>query len=106
MVDALDAIESLRDRLETMSKQEKIDVAARLRAAHKTIEELDESIKDDIKLWLKGAAGTVNGEIFKAILSINPTKRLNQKLLKELQPKIHAKYYEDVDQTTINFKPR
>lgn len=105
--DICDALESLHKAvLPRLTREEKVDVAARLRSAAKTVEAIDKSIKEEIKGWRKGKEGEVKGELFKAILTLVPTTRLNQELLKEQHPDVYEECKETKDQTRISFEVR
>lgn len=104
--DVCDSLEHLAASLGRLTREEKIDVAARLRSAAKTVELIDKSIKEDISTWRKGKPGYVNGEIFKAKYSVSPVNRLDQKALKEEEPAIHAKFTKANDEVRITFEPR
>lgn len=104
--DVCDALEHLSASLGRLTREEKIDVAARLRSAAKTVESIDKSIKEDIAVWRKGKPGYVNGEIFKAKYSVNPVNRLDQKALKEEEHEIHAKFTKANNEVRISFEPR
>lgn len=100
------AIENLKDRLPKMKLTELIDVAARLKAVAKNCEVIDDNCKDQVKKQLKGKAGEVPGETFKAVLRIDTVSRLDQKAFKEGHPKIAEAYTSDCDQKVITFAAR
>lgn len=104
--DLQSVMEALQKRFGNMTLQTKVDVAARLKAAAKVMEVIDAAVKDEIKLHLKGKAGTVNGEIFKSTVTYSPVTRLDQKLFKEKEPKLFAKYERTNDQATVRFEAR
>jgi hypothetical protein len=104
--DASAVMEEIKGKLPTMTLQEKVDVAARLKGVAKHAEAIDKAVKEDIKAKLKSKPGTVLGEVFKAILALVPTDRLNQKALKEEEPEIVARFTETEDQQRITFEPR
>lgn len=104
--DLLDAIEHLKASLPRLTREEKVDVGARIRSLAKTCEEIDKSIKEDIKTWRKGKPGTVLGEIFKGILAETDVTRLNQKALQEAEPVIYEKYRETKPEQRITFMAR
>lgn len=104
--DVCDALEHLNASLGRLTKDEKVDVAARLRAASKTIKIIDDGIKDEIKKWCKEKPGTVKGEVFKAVLSYNEVNRFNQKRYKEENPEAYETYIEANDEARITFEPR
>jgi predicted phage-related endonuclease len=106
--DAALCLEDLLKRYDDdkLSRQEKVDVCARLRGAASTIEKLDKAIKAEIKAWRDGKEGTVKGEIFQAVCSINDRTALDQKALKEAEPRTYDKYAKTTPVFTINFSPR
>lgn len=101
-------LESLHEKLDkgTISEAELIDVAARLKPIAKHCNVIDEACKAYVKDKRKGIEGTVMGELFKAVLKIVPTKRLDQKALKENEPKIHAEYNMDVEDERVTYELR
>lgn len=104
--DVSDAMEHLKAQLPRLTREESVDVAARVRAIAKTAEEIDKAIKAVIKTWRKGKEGTVLGEVFKAVLKLIPTTRFNSKALEAAEPKVYAKYLETDDVTRITFEAR
>ena len=106
MMDASDATEHLLKRLPEMSMDEKIDVAARLRAIAKNCESIDKLIKDEITQKLKGKPGTVMGDVFKASLAMIPTTRFDQTAFKGAHPDLYDKWTVTKDQQRITFEPR
>jgi predicted phage-related endonuclease len=106
LADLLDAMEHLHKMLPKLTLKTKVDVAARLKAIVKTAKSIDDDVKDEIKDHLKGKAGTVPGEIFKALVGIHPVTRLDQKLLKEERPKIYAEYEKTGDEERVTFETR
>ena len=101
-------LESLHEKLDkgTISNTELIDVAARLKPIAKHCKVIDEACKEYVKDKRKGVEGTVMGELFKAVLKLVPTKRLDQAGLKENEPDIHAEYNLDVTDERITFELR
>ena|SRR5438045_5957185 len=104
--EAGDCIEHLLKKLPNLTLQEQVDVAARVKAVAKNAAAIDEFVKVEIKARRKGKAGTVVGEIFKAVLSLVPTTRLNQKKFEVEEPTIYARYLETNDVTRITFEAR
>lgn len=104
--DLCDAMEHLKAELPRLTLSECVDVAARLRAARKIAEQIDEFIKDSITKKLKHKAGEVRGEVFKANLTLIPTTRLDQRELKEENPDIYERYCHTTTQERITFEPR
>jgi hypothetical protein len=99
-------LEDLVKRLPKMERKERIDVAARLKPAAKHIKTIDDAVKAEIKERLKGKEGTVLGEIFKAILKLVPTKRLDQSAFKEAEPETYEQYVKETDDQRISFEAR
>lgn len=99
-------LEDLVKRLPNMSRAERIDVAARVRTAAKHLKTIDETVKDEIKASRKGKEGYVNGEEWKALLTLVPVARLDQKALKESNPKVYSLYVKDSEDQRITFEPR
>lgn len=106
LADTSDAIESLAASFDKMTLVEMVDVAARLRGVRKASEALDKKIKDAIKDKLKHKAGSLNGEIFKAVLKIVPVMRLDQQRLKAEKPAIYDNYSRLDDDERVTFEPR
>jgi len=104
--DASESLEHLLKKYDDLSMVEKVDVGARVNAIAKNASALVEKVKEDIKARRKGKEGSVNGEIFKAVLKLVSTTRLDQKALKDELPDTHAEYNKDVTDTRINFEPR
>lgn len=100
------AMEEIVTLLSKMKMDEKVDVCARIRAIAKHCETLDKAIKKDIKAELKDKPGTVNGKLFKALLSDVPVDRFDGTLFKEKNPVIYAKYTYTSDEKRVNFEPR
>lgn len=99
-------LENFINSLQGMSQADKIDVAARLKPIAKACKTIDDDVKEMVKVKLKHKEGTVTGELFKAVLALVPTKRLNQKLLKENEPEIHDEYNEEVVDERVTFELR
>lgn len=99
-------LENFTESLKNMTQADKIDVAARLKPVAKACKALDDEVKEFVKVKLKHKEGTVTGELFKAVLTLVDTKRLNQKLLKEQEPEIHDQYNEDVTDERVSFELR
>jgi predicted phage-related endonuclease len=106
LFDACDALDHLIEILPKMNMAEQVDVVARLRGASKTIEKLDVAVKRDIKDHLKGKEGTVPGEIFKAVLQLVVTTRLDQQKLKADYPEVFTKCQKTSKEGRITFEPR
>jgi hypothetical protein len=99
-------LEDLVKRLPDMKREERIDVCARVRTAGKHIKTIDETVKDEIKASRKGKEGYVNGETWRAKLTLVPVTRLDQKALKEGNPKVYDQYKRDDEDQRITFEPR
>ena len=106
LADTADALEHLLKLVPKMTREEKVDVAARVRAVHKHAEAIDSLIKGEIKEWRKGKPGTVKGEQWQAILSVVATTRLDGAWLKLERPDIHTAYSKTTDVERITFAPR
>lgn len=98
--------EELVQRVPVMKREDKVDVAARLRAVSKHIAAIDTMVKDEIKKARKGKEGFVNGEVFKAKLSLVLVNRLDQKALKEGNPEVYDEYTKESEDQRITFEPR
>jgi len=98
--------EELVERLPKMNLRQKVDVAARLRAAAKHLKTIDDDVKKDIKEQRAGKAGYVNGERWKAKLTLVPVTRLDQQALKESKPKIYDEFCKNSEDQRITFEPR
>lgn len=99
-------LEDFASKLDKLTEADLIDLAARLKPVAKHCKAIDDHAKSYVKDKLDGQEGTVLGGLFKALLKLVPTTRLNQKLLKEEQPKIHAQYNEDVTDERVSFELR
>ena len=99
-------LEELVKRLPDMKREERIDVCARVRTAGKHIKTIDETVKDEIKASRKGKEGYVNGEQWKAKLSLVPVTRLDQKAFKEAKPELYVKFSNTAEDQRITFEPR
>ena len=104
--DAADALEHLLARLPKLTREEKVDIAARLRGPAKTIKAIDEVVKDEIKRARKGREGTVLGEMFKAIMTLVPTTRLDTTKVKVEHPEVYDTCLDVSDVTRITFEIR
>ena len=99
-------LEDLVKRLPDMKREERIDVAARVRGAAKHLKTIDETVKTEIKAARKGKEGYVFGENWKAKLTLVPVARLDQKALKEGSPDVYDKYVKDTEDQRITFEGR
>lgn len=106
LADLQDAAEHLLKSLPKLTLTAKIDVAARLKGIAKAAKAIDDAVKLDIKAHLKGKAGQVPGEIFKAKLAVIQVTSFDSKTFKEEQPKMYDKYTFDDEQQRITFEVR
>ena len=104
--DMAEAMGSLQLMFKDMPQATKVDVAARLHPLIKAAELIDKMVKEEVKTTLKDEPGTVNGQMFKAVVKHVETSRLDQKGLKETYPKIHAKFYNKVEEARVTFEVR
>lgn len=104
--DACDAFDHLRANFERLTREEQVDVGARLRAAAKAIEAMDDQIKTNIKAWRKNKPGIINGENFKAVLAAIDVNRLDQKAFKIGSPTVYAQYLRADTDLRITFEPK
>jgi hypothetical protein len=106
-LDDLTAImESVKLLFDRMDQATVIDVIARLKPAAKTIEKLEEVVKDGVKTMLNHKNGEVPGNLFKALLTIVPVDRLDQTALKEGSPTVHARYVRGYEDERVTFVVR
>lgn len=106
LTDACDAVEHLAKLWPTLKLAEKVDICARLKGAGKSIEQMDKDVKEDVKTKLKHKGGTVLGELFKAILTLVDTKRLDQKSLRLADPQLFNIHNKDATDERVTFEPR
>lgn len=106
LADLTAILESFTKKLETVAQGDLIDLAARLRPVVKQCTVIDEYTKGVVKQKLRHAEGMVPGGMFKAVLKLVATKRLDQKLLKEEMPKIHAQYCLDATDERVTYELR
>jgi predicted phage-related endonuclease len=99
-------LEDITADLTKFTEADLIDIAARLKPVAKHCKAIDDHVKDQVKEKLKHKEGTRLGELFKAVLNLVPTTRLDQKLLKEELPKVHAKYNIAVVDERVTFELR
>lgn len=99
-------LEELVKRLPDMKREERIDVCARVRTAGKHIEKILDAVKEEVKASRKGKEGYVNGETWRAKLTLVPVTRLDQKALKEGNPKVYDQYKRDDEDQRVTFEPR
>lgn len=108
LTDLVIILETISGKLSngTYSLPETIDIAARLKPIAKHCEVFDKHCKDLIKAKRKGKEGAVMGELFKAVLTLVDTTRLDQRALKENEPEIHAEYNKDVTDEKVTYELR
>jgi predicted phage-related endonuclease len=106
LADLTEIMEGFVSDYERMSDHERIDLAAHLKPVAKACKTIDEQVKDMVKGVRKGKEGTVYGKVFKAVLSLVPTTRLDQKGLKENEPDIYAEYNKGATDQKITFELR
>lgn len=99
-------LEDMRKQLPKLERKERIDVAARIRAAGKHIEAILDTVKDEVKKARNGKEGYVNGELFRAKMAIVPTHRLNHKGLRDKYPKIYDEFYLEVEDERVTYETR
>jgi predicted phage-related endonuclease len=102
--DMTSAMQSLQTMFSGLPQALKVDVAARLHPVIKAAELIDKMVKEEVKTTLKDEPGVVNGQMFKAVVKHVETSRLDQKGLKETYPKIHAKFYNKVEEARVTFE--
>lgn len=106
IVEASDATEYLIKKLDDLSLDEKIDIAARMRAVVKNCDVIDKAIKDEIKKKLRNKNGVILGEVFKACLNYNPVTRFQTTPFKEAHPDMYEKWCKTDPEGRITFEPR
>ena len=106
LADLTAILENFVSSLGSLSQVEKIDVAARLKPVAKACKQLDDEVKELVKVKLKHKEGTVVGVLFKAVLKLVDTKRLDQKALKEAEPELVEEYMKDATDERVTFELR
>lgn len=104
--DLTDILEGFTKKLDKTSQADLIDLAARLKPVAKHCGTIDEYVKGIVKDRLKHNEGFLAGGLFKAVLKLVPTSRLNQKRLKEEKPAVHAAYCDDAVDERVTFEVR
>lgn len=99
-------LESFHEHLNGLTQADMIDVAARLKPVAKACAKFDETVKDIIKVKLDETEGELPGHLFKAVLKLVPTSRLNQKRFKEEKPTMFATFVDEVEDIRITFEVR
>ena len=106
LVDLGDILEGFVNKLEKMSPEDLIDLAARIKPAAKHCKAIDEFVKEFVKSKRKGVEGDVLGATFKATLTIVPTTRLDQTALKEHKPTVYAQFLKSDAIERVTFSVR
>jgi hypothetical protein len=101
-----DVLETFVLKLENMTEEDMIDIAARLKPVAKACKTIDESVKTIVKTKLKHKEGTRYGGLFKAVLKLVATKRLDQSQLKENEPEIYEEYLVEATDERVTFELR
>ena len=99
-------LETFTTKAELLDEAELIDLAARLKPAEKAIKEILELCKSNVKTKLRHKPGERLGQMFKAVLTLVPTTRLDQKALKEDEPLIHEAYCKECTDERVTFTLR
>jgi hypothetical protein len=108
LADIQDCIEALAKRVKEgkLTRAEMVDVAARLKPVAKHCKYIDDTTKDTVKDYLKHRVGEVRGEIFKAVLRIDESTRLDQKQLKEMYPDEYNECCKPCTTEVVTFEAR
>lgn len=106
LADLTAILETFSKKMDKLPQADLIDLAARLKPVCKQCITIDEYVKDMVKNRLDHEAGSLPGGLFKAILKLIPTKRLNQARLKAEHPVIHANYCDDCTDERVTFELR
>lgn len=106
LADLTAILEGFTKKLDKLTQEELIDLAARLKPVSKHCVVIDEHVKLMVKNKLRHAEGSVVGSMFKAVLKLVYTKRLNQARLKEEHPVIHTAYCDDCTDERVTFELR
>lgn len=104
--DLVDIMEGFVKKLPMLEEPDKIDLAARLKPIAKACKIVDDHVKDVVKTKLRHKEGARQGVLFKALLKLVSTKRLNQALLKENEPDLFDEYNEDCTDERVTFELR
>ncbi len=100
------AVEELEAEMPRLTKEEQIDVCARIVSAKHGIERMESDIKAHIWTWRRKTVGYVPGELFKAYLNIFPVSRFNLEKFKLEHPRIHPRFVETAEEGRITFDAR
>ena len=104
--DLANIMDSFIKRLDRMKEQDVIDLAARLKPVSKACETIDKYAKEHVKSQLKHKEGTVLGGLFKAVLKLVNTNRLDQGRLKEERPQIYEAFLKECVDERITYEVR
>lgn len=104
------AVELLEAQLPRLSKQEQIDVCARVVSFKNTAERIEKYIKQNIRGW-RGAPdhltmGYVKGDCFRAFINIFPVTRLDQGALQLDHPRIFGRFLRTRPESRVSFEAR
>lgn len=99
-------MEGFVSKLESMPEKDLIDLAARLKPVAKSCEAVDKHVKALVKTKMKGREGAINGGLFKAVLKLVETSRLDQAALKADDPELFDSYCKKAVDERITFEVR
>lgn len=104
------AVELLEAELPRLTRQEQIDLCARLVACRNAAERIEKEVKTHIRTWRGGpdhlVAGYVRGEAFRAYLNLFPVTRLDQGALQVNHPRIFGRFLHTNTEHRITFMAR
>lgn len=106
LIDLADIMEGFVKKLPQMSEADQIDLAARLKPVAKACKQIDDAVKDAVKAKLHHKEGNRLGNLFKAVLKVIHTSRLDQTALREERPKIYDLYNKPCDDERVTFELR
>lgn len=105
-----EAIEQIEEQVARLTKQEQIDLCARLGAFRRGVDRVEKHIKGNIRTWRGGernmTSGYVMGDAFKAFLNIFPVTRLDQGALAVNHPRIFGSHLKTNPEHRITFESR
>ena len=104
--DMAEIMEHLVKSLPKLTREERIDVAARSRAIFKHCETIDKAVKDEVKDVRKGKEGYVKGEVFRAKLTLVPVHRFDQTAFKAERAELYELFCKDSEDQRITFEAR
>ena len=99
-------LEDLSKAADAMPLEDLIDVAARLKPVSKHCKTIDEFTKELVKTKRKHKEGAVFGNLFKGVLTLVDTKRLDQKAFRENEPELFDEYNKDATDERVTFELR